>query len=52
MTNINSNSNKQDIIDVATEIIDTQQERIDELTQRHKVLWMVVAFFGVLNFVG
>jgi type IV secretory pathway component VirB8 len=52
MTIINQNSKKQDIIDSATEIIDSQQDRIDELTQRHKVLWLVVVFFGVLNFVG
>ena len=46
--NITMRSSKEDIATAAVEIIDTQQERIDQLQQQQNVLWGLVALLAVL----
>jgi hypothetical protein len=45
-------SSKEEIATAAVEIIDTQQDRIDELQQRQAVLASLVALLALLHLVG
>ena len=45
-------SSKEEIATAAVEIIDTQQERIDELQQRQGILACLVALLALLHLVG
>lgn len=47
--NITMRSSKEDIATAAVEIIDTQQERIDQLQQQQVVLWGMVALLAILQ---
>ena len=46
--NVTMRSSKEDIATAAVEIIDTQQERIDQLQQQQTVLWGLVALLAIL----
>jgi hypothetical protein len=45
-------SSKEEIATAAVEIIDTQQDRIDELQQRQVILASLVALLALLHLVG
>jgi hypothetical protein len=45
-------SSKEEIATAAVEIIDTQQDRIDELQQRQAILVSLVALLALLHLVG
>lgn len=47
--NITMRSSKEDIATAAVEIIDSQQERINDLQQRQVVLWGLVALLAILQ---
>lgn len=47
--NVTMRSTKEDIATAAVEIIDTQQERIDQLQQQQAVLWGLVALLAILQ---
>jgi hypothetical protein len=45
---ITQSSTKAEIIDASCEVIDTQQEKINELQERQLVLWAIVGVLVVL----
>ena len=49
MTTITEQSNKDEIITSALEVIDTQQFKLNTLTQQLKILWAALAVLVALQ---